>query len=70
MNDKPRKHHFVPQFWIRRFAGSDGRLWAYDHDSGRISVSDGWHPPISDFVFLRLGSCWITGSEFLHGDYI
>lgn len=37
MNDKPRKHHFVPQFWIRRFAGSDGRLWAYDYDSDRIS---------------------------------
>lgn len=37
MNDKPRKHHFVPQFWIRRFAGSNGRLWAYDHDIGRIS---------------------------------
>lgn len=37
MNDKPRKHHFVPQFWIRRFAGTDGNLWAYDHDTGRIS---------------------------------
>lgn len=37
MNDKPRKHHFVPQFWIRRFAGTDGKLWAYDHDNGRIS---------------------------------
>lgn len=37
MNDKPRKHHFVPQFWIRRFSGSDGRLWAYDHNSGQIS---------------------------------
>lgn len=37
MNHKPRKHHFVPQLWIRRFARSDGRLWAYDHDSGRIN---------------------------------
>jgi hypothetical protein len=37
VNDKPRKHHFVPQFWIRRFAGTDGKLWAYDHDNGRIS---------------------------------
>lgn len=36
MNDKPRNHHFVPQFWIRRFAGTDGKLWAYDHDNGRI----------------------------------
>ncbi|MEF3129393.1 DUF4238 domain-containing protein [Rhizobium leguminosarum] len=37
MTNTPRKHHFVPQFWIRRFAGSDGRLWAYDGDTGRIS---------------------------------
>jgi len=36
VNDKPRKHHFVPQFWIRRFAGTDGKLWAYDHVNGRI----------------------------------
>lgn len=36
MNDKPRKHHFVPQFWIRRFAGTDGKLWAYDHENGQI----------------------------------
>ncbi|MEK4035375.1 DUF4238 domain-containing protein [Methylocystis sp. IM2] len=37
MTDKPRKHHFVPQFWIRRFAGADGKLWAYDHQTGRTS---------------------------------
>ena len=35
MTDKPRKHHFVPQFWIRRFAGADGKLWAYDHQAGQ-----------------------------------
>jgi hypothetical protein len=33
----PRKHHFVPQFWIRRFAGAYGRLCAYDHSTGQIS---------------------------------
>jgi hypothetical protein len=37
VTNKPRKHHFVPQFWIRRFACADGRLWAYDHATGRIS---------------------------------
>jgi len=37
VNDRPRKHHFVPQFWIRGFAGTDGKIWAYDHDNGRIS---------------------------------
>jgi len=38
LSDKPRKHHFVPQFWIRRFSGVDGKLWAYDHQTGRIST--------------------------------
>jgi hypothetical protein len=37
VTDKPRKHHFVPQFWIRRFAGADGKLWSYDRETGRIS---------------------------------
>ncbi len=37
MTNTPRRHHFVPQFWIRRFIGADGRLWAYDHDTDRIS---------------------------------
>jgi hypothetical protein len=37
VTNTPRKHHFVPQFWIRRFAGADGKLWAYDHNAGRIS---------------------------------
>ncbi len=37
MTNTPRKHHFVPQFWIRRFAGADGKVWAYDHYTGRIN---------------------------------
>jgi len=37
MTGKPRKHHFIPQFWIKRFAGADGRLWSYDHNNGRVS---------------------------------
>lgn len=36
MTDKPRKHHFVPQFWIRRFADSDGKVFAYDHQMNQI----------------------------------
>jgi hypothetical protein len=36
LTEKPRKHHFVPQFWIRKFAGPDGKLWAYDHRGDRI----------------------------------
>ncbi len=26
----PRLQHYVPQFLLRRFAGAEGRLWAYD----------------------------------------
>src|SRR5258705_13928447 len=36
LTDKPRKHPFVPQFWIRKFAGPDGKLWAYDHRTDQI----------------------------------
>jgi hypothetical protein len=36
MNNKPRINHFVPQFWIKKFAASDGTLWAYDHKTRQI----------------------------------
>jgi hypothetical protein len=36
MIKKPRKHHFVPQFWIRRFEGPDGKLWSYDKKTDRV----------------------------------
>jgi hypothetical protein len=36
LTGKPRIHHFVPQFWIRKFAEPDGKLWAYDHRADRI----------------------------------
>jgi hypothetical protein len=29
-NKGPRKHHFVPQFYLKMFADSDERLWTYD----------------------------------------
>lgn len=30
MTNAPRVHHFVPQFWIKKFMSADGRLWSYD----------------------------------------
>jgi hypothetical protein len=36
MNDVPRIHHFVPQFWIKKFTASDGKLWTYDWKDDRI----------------------------------
>jgi hypothetical protein len=29
-------HHFVPQFYLRRFADENGRLWAWDKQTDRV----------------------------------
>ena len=36
MIEQPRKHHFVPQFWIRKFIHSDGKIWAFDKEKGQV----------------------------------
>jgi Protein of unknown function (DUF4238) len=36
MNNKPRVHHFVPQFWIKKFISADGNLWGYEWNDDRI----------------------------------
>jgi len=36
MSNKPRKHHFVPQFWIRKFKSSDQKIWSYDKETDCI----------------------------------
>jgi hypothetical protein len=38
MND-PKLHHYVPQFYLRRFVDNEGRLWAWDRDRDRIFPS-------------------------------
>jgi len=32
----PRKHHYLPQLLLRRFVGTDGRIWVYDLHNGQI----------------------------------
>ncbi|MGP3930452.1 DUF4238 domain-containing protein [Nonomuraea sp. KM88] len=32
----PKLHHYVPQFYLRRFLDSDSRLWVWDRRSDRI----------------------------------
>lgn len=34
-----RLQHYVPQFLLKRFAGTDGRLWAYDAEKRKIFSS-------------------------------
>jgi hypothetical protein len=36
MSKKPRVHHFVPQFWIKKFISADGNLWGYEWNDDRI----------------------------------
>lgn len=36
MTNKPRVHHFVPQFWIKKFISADGNLWGYEWNDDRI----------------------------------
>lgn len=33
---EPKLHHYVPQFYLRRFADPKGRLWLWDRDRDRI----------------------------------
>jgi hypothetical protein len=32
----PKLHHYVPQFYLRRFTDASGRLWAWDKQRDRI----------------------------------
>ncbi len=32
---KPKVHHYVPQFYLRRFVDAAGRLWVWDRDRDR-----------------------------------
>ncbi len=29
----PKKHHYLPQFYLRRFANDDGKLWVFDRET-------------------------------------
>ena len=33
---EPKLHHYVPQFYLRRFVDSSGHLWLWDRDRDRI----------------------------------
>src|SRR5258708_4889464 len=32
----PKLHHYVPQFYLRRFADASGQLWLWDRDRDRV----------------------------------
>lgn len=35
----PKLHHYVPQFYLRRFLDHEGRLWVWDRDRDRVFAS-------------------------------
>lgn len=35
----PKLHHYVPQFYLRRFVDDEARLWVWDRDRDRIFLS-------------------------------
>jgi hypothetical protein len=49
----PKLHHYVPQFYLRRFVDEEGRLWVWDRDRDRVFPSG---PPSvaaeTNFYFL------------------
>ncbi|OAM91259.1 DUF4238 domain-containing protein [Termitidicoccus mucosus] len=34
--EQPRKHHYLPQFYLKGFADKDGRLWQYAREDGKL----------------------------------
>jgi len=50
----PKLHHYVPQFYLRRFTDSNGRLWIWDRDGDRVfPTRPGSVAAESDFYFVR-----------------
>ncbi|MFI4991551.1 MAG: DUF4238 domain-containing protein [Solirubrobacterales bacterium] len=35
----PKLHHYVPQFYLRRFCDAAGRLWAWDREADRTFIA-------------------------------
>jgi hypothetical protein len=35
----PKLHHYVPQFYLRRFCDASNRLWAWDRDRDRVFLT-------------------------------
>lgn len=49
----PKLHHYVPQFYLRRFADKIGRLWVWDRDRDRVfATSPSSVAAESNFYFL------------------
>jgi hypothetical protein len=37
---EPKLHHYVPQFYLRRFCEASGRLWAWDREADRVFATN------------------------------
>ena len=36
-DNPPRRHHYVPQFYLKKFAGGDEYLRMYDRETGKYA---------------------------------
>ncbi len=50
---EPKLHHYVPQFYLRRFTDASGRLWLWDRDQDR-TFSAGPNNIAAEKHFYRL----------------
>ncbi|RWX66751.1 DUF4238 domain-containing protein [Mesorhizobium sp. M2A.F.Ca.ET.039.01.1.1] len=44
INNKPKKHHYIPVFYLRRWAGPDGRLCEFSRPYGHVVKPRMTHP--------------------------
>lgn len=57
-----RRHHYIPQFFIKHFAGEDGMLYLYD--KGKKTFADNKRSPKSIFFELHRNTIDILGNKF------
>lgn len=62
MSEKLKQnHHYVPQFWLRRFAGADGHLNSWD---GKRSAQVGSRSVMAqDWLYTVYGAGWVANND-------
>lgn len=54
-------HHYVPQFWMRLFAGADGHLWRRLQDGGHIRQTSTEEIMAEDWLYTEFDRHWRPG---------
>lgn len=59
---KPKLHHYVPQFYLRRFTDASGKLWLWERDRDRV-FSSGTSGIAAEKHFYRLSELVEDGHD-------